>query len=145
MVKSIGGSTIRNGAWGQCSFESTRNFGPENHSLFSTNARVDIERVMASAGLSRDGTCRQLEGSVCCSIIDTLFETKTGNRFFALRIICSTALESLQKVEVQSGICSALRKNMSSLTDNTAPDSSSRGIDIVFMGANRDLLIKREQ
>ena len=47
LVKSIGRSKVRKGSWDQCFFESIRKFGPENHSPYSTNARVDIERVMA--------------------------------------------------------------------------------------------------
>ena len=77
--------------------------------------------------------------------MDTLFETKIGNRFFCIPYSLQYSAGITLKGKVHSGICSALYKNMSSPTDNTAADSSSPGIDIVFMGANRNLLIKREQ
>ena len=82
---------------------------------------------------------------VWVSITARRLATKTGNRLVVFRRICKTAVESVQKTDLMSGIPISFFTSCSSRTDTTAAVSSSLGTDTDFMRATRAFPIMNTQ
>ena len=78
-------------------------------------------------------------------ILESLLARKTGNRFFTFRMLCNTAIESVQNTEVHFLRFNSRFANRFSFTTRTAAVNSSLGMDIDLRGATLAFPIKKAQ